>query len=273
MQHRFNQLLILFRKSKSDKKNRTLAVTKIIGLVNLLLLSHKENVLEIGCAGGSITRNILLPYIKDYLKTLVAVDKSENMIKYAKETNDSEHIDFQVMNATNKEEIAKRKDEFDHIFSLFVAHWIPDNRNFISGLYAMLKPKGQIFVTVIAETAVHKAFAKQAIEGKWSKYIPNEPVLVDYTKSPTKYFANLVRDVGFNVEFCEAEKEHIIIKQFPDVIRVILHFNRFTDRIPLHLQEAYFQDHLRLCYEQGGYLGGSDDYDLPVTSMLCVASK
>ncbi|GJQ69611.1 hypothetical protein Trydic_g2820, partial [Trypoxylus dichotomus] len=78
---------------------------------------------------------------------------------------------------------------------------------------------------------------------------------------------------GFNVEFCEAERDHVIIKQFPDFIKVILHLNRFTDRIPSHLQEAYFQDHLRLCYEQGGYLGGSDDYNLPITSMLCVASK
>ncbi|GJQ88680.1 hypothetical protein Trydic_g5976, partial [Trypoxylus dichotomus] len=101
----------------------------------------------------------------------------------------------------------------------------------------MLKSKGQIFARVIVDSAMHKAFIKQATEGKWSKYIPNEPIMVDYTENPTTYFANLVRDAGFTVEFCEAEREHIIIKHFPDFIKVILHFNRFTNRIPSHLQE------------------------------------
>ncbi|GJQ73207.1 putative juvenile hormone acid methyltransferase, partial [Trypoxylus dichotomus] len=151
---------------------------------------------------------------------------------------------FQVMDAVNQEEISRRRNQFDHIFSIYTAHWIPDNRTFISGLHTMLKSKGQIFIIIATDTAMHRAFAKQAIEGKWSKYIPDEPIFADYTEKPTTYFANLARDVGFNVEFCEAERDHVIIKQFPDLIRVMLHLNRFTDRIPSHLQEAYFQDHL-----------------------------
>ncbi|GJQ70709.1 putative juvenile hormone acid methyltransferase, partial [Trypoxylus dichotomus] len=131
------------------------------------------------------------------------------MIKYAKSTNKSEGIDFQVMDAGNQEEISRRKNQYDHIFSFFSANWIPDNRAFTSGLHTMLKSKGQIFVIISTDTAMHKAFAKQAIEGKWSKYIPDEPIMVDYTENPTTYFANLVRDAGFNVEFCEAERDHV----------------------------------------------------------------
>lgn len=90
--------------------------------------NYKENVLEVGCADGSITRDIIYPHIKDHTAKFLAVDKSEEMIEFAKQDNRNLKIDYQVMDAMDPVQVERKKGQFDHIFSLLVAHWIPDNR-------------------------------------------------------------------------------------------------------------------------------------------------
>lgn len=89
---------------------------------------YKETILEVGCAEGSVTKELLFPFVKNHVKKLVAIDKLDDMISCAKKANTIAEIDFQVMDAMDGESVTKKANQFDHIFSTMVAHWITDNK-------------------------------------------------------------------------------------------------------------------------------------------------
>lgn len=90
--------------------------------------SCQEDVLEVGCATGLITRTVLYPYIEDRVRKLVAVDKHQSMIDFAKDRNQFGKIEYRKVNVMKQVEVQKMKGKFGHIFVPLVAHWIPDNR-------------------------------------------------------------------------------------------------------------------------------------------------
>lgn len=89
---------------------------------------YKENVLDIGCGDGSVTREVLYPYLEDHLEKLMAVDLSEEMISYAKENNDLDRITYKPVDLDNEEDVRNLGMKFDHIFSFYCIHWIADQR-------------------------------------------------------------------------------------------------------------------------------------------------
>ncbi|GJQ66750.1 putative juvenile hormone acid methyltransferase [Trypoxylus dichotomus] len=235
---------------------------------------YKEIVMEVGCAEGSVTKDILFPYIKNHMQKLVAIDKLNEMINCAKEGNVPKEIDFVVMDIMDKESVKKKLNQFDHIFSTLIAHWIPDNRSYLSNLYHMLKFGGQIFHTQLTnKQVVRSSFEKQFQEGKWTKYVPNEPVFADYTNEPVKYVQNLFCEVGFNVQFCQMKEEISIIENFGDFIRPLLHIYQHLDRIPNEKREDFFQYHINNCREICIYKGEPDVYEMHYQTIICVASK
>ncbi|KRT84896.1 methyltransferase, partial [Oryctes borbonicus] len=167
--------------------------------------NYKEHVLEVGCGEGSITKNILFSHIKDRVHKLVAVDKLDAMIVLAKKESQEEEIEYQILDIMDERRIEKMQSQFEHIFSFFVAHLIPDNRAFFNGLWKMLKPGGQVFVTMFSDHCFKRSFYRQSKEDKWAKYIQPETIFTDYTDKPDEYLRGLLTDVGFQVDICKVE--------------------------------------------------------------------
>lgn len=88
----------------------------------------KSKILEIGCAEGSITRNVLFPFVEEHAEKLVAIDLLDDMIISAKKTNNFEQIVFKTGDIMDRKFIEETRGEFDFIFSLFTAQLIPDTR-------------------------------------------------------------------------------------------------------------------------------------------------
>lgn len=99
-------------------------------------------------------------------------------------------------------------------------------RSLIKRFYDILNPGGQIFITTLADTSIHKTFKKHIVEGTWSKYLPNTSGFTDYSENPTKFMKDLLEQTGFNVELCITEKrtgpfddfkgkyKHVLLKLF-----------------------------------------------------------
>lgn len=90
--------------------------------------NYKQNILEVGCANGFVTRKATYPYVRDHLDKLLAIDIDEVFIEAAREDNDIDQIEFCQMDVMNEKKVAEMKGRFHKIFVPLVAHLIPDNR-------------------------------------------------------------------------------------------------------------------------------------------------
>ncbi|GJQ66754.1 putative juvenile hormone acid methyltransferase [Trypoxylus dichotomus] len=169
--------------------------------------NYKEDILEVGCADGSITKNILFPCIKEHVHKLLATDKLADMIDFAEKTNYLEEIDYQILDVMNPKSVEKLHNRFDHIFSFIVAQIIPDNSGFFTALHKMLKPGGQIFTTMFSDNCIKRSIYRQAKEEKWAKYIKPDLIFADYTDNPDQYLRKLLEDIGFQVDVCHVKSK------------------------------------------------------------------
>ncbi|GJQ87695.1 putative juvenile hormone acid methyltransferase [Trypoxylus dichotomus] len=173
--------------------------------------AEKETVLEIGCGDGFITREILYKRYGDHIKKLIAIDKLDSMIEYAKSFNKNESIDFVTMDIKDQNSIEKMKGCFDHIFTFYTIHWITDSRSLMRNFYDILKPSGQVFISIMVNSAVHESFRRLSKKGVWCKYVPVEQIFADYTNDPVKYVTTIMQDAGFKVVLCTRVKDSGIV--------------------------------------------------------------
>lgn len=90
--------------------------------------SYKENILDVGCGDGSVTTEVLYPYLEGHVERLEAIDLSEEMIRYAKTNNKLENVSYRTVDVNNDEDVRSLSMKFDHIFSFYCIHWILDQK-------------------------------------------------------------------------------------------------------------------------------------------------
>lgn len=232
---------------------------------------YKENILEVGCGEGSVTAKVLYPYIKNHTQRLLATDKLEEMVTFAKQHNKMNRVDYQVMDIMNEQQVKALQNQFDHIFSLFLSHWIPDTRTMLSGFHQMLKMHGQILVIGFIDSYLNQCVEKLKKESKWRKYISANEIFANYTQYPKQYLENLLQELGFNVDVYDSEKTMLRKKNLIDTIRATMHF--YPEKIPAELEESYIQDFLKCCHEMFQYIEEPDTYEVPYETMILIATK
>ncbi|KRT82458.1 methyltransferase, partial [Oryctes borbonicus] len=215
--------------------------------------SNEETMLDIGCAEGSVTKRILYPYVENHLGKLFGIDKDENMIEFAKKYNQIDKIKYDVMDVMNNDYVKQKENQFDHIFSIVVAQWIPDNKTFFTHIREMLKTNGQIFVITLTNNFLKVSYSKQFKEQKWNKFVPPQQIFAEYSSNPEKYLRNLLEDVGFEVNLCIQEEIYLTVENIRDFIKALISMSGCIDYIPKELQDEYIQDHVKNCIEQSTY--------------------
>jgi len=124
--------------------DRSLAIAKEI--IKLVPLDKDMRALEYG-AGTGITSFVL----KDYLKEIVLMDNSVEMVRV---TNDkiksSKARNLKALNF-NLETDEYKDDKFDLIFTQMVLHHINDTDNIIKKFYRLLKPESFLVIADLYE--------------------------------------------------------------------------------------------------------------------------
>ena len=107
-------------------------------MIDKLALNGNERVLDIGCGNAKVTSEIALLVPNG---VVVGIDKSEDMICFARDTFTSEkwpNLSFMVMDACD----LLFEGEFDYVFSNATLHWIIDHRPVLQGIAKALSPGG-----------------------------------------------------------------------------------------------------------------------------------
>lgn len=88
----------------------------------------EEMIVDLGCGSGDVTKDVILRS-SPKIKGIVGVDISSDMLKFARDQNSHEQIEYKHLNLATKHKIDQNlRGKFDHAFSFHVFHWIKDQK-------------------------------------------------------------------------------------------------------------------------------------------------
>ena len=106
-----------------------------LDLINLLAPKPGEKVLDLGCGIGDLTK-ILAQHVAP--GQVVAIDPDEKRIKVAKKEQAADNIKYLIGGSDNMP-----GENYDIIYSNYVLHWIPNNKDIFGPIARLLKKGGR----------------------------------------------------------------------------------------------------------------------------------
>lgn len=170
-------------------------------LLKLLEIKNNDDVLDIGCGAGNLTRKI-----REITKgKIVGIDLSGGMIQEAIDKNRNLKIYFEIKGAEHMD----YQDSFDVIFCNSVMMWFKEPQRAIKNCYTALRKGGGIGVQAPAKRVYCPNFINAI---KTVKEKPRTKDIFARYKSPWFFletsdeYKNLFEEVGFKVVFSKIEE-------------------------------------------------------------------
>lgn len=206
-------------------------------LILKLSLKGSERVLDIGCGDGKITAEISMQLSNG---SVVGVDKSEEMIHFARENFPSErfpNLIFKVMDAKN----LGFNGEFDVVFSNASLHWVIDQLSVLKGIKKSLRPSGKILLQMGGRGNVDRALeiVETMIKSrKWNRYFTNSSFPYGFY-GPEEY-KTWLECTGLKARRIELIPKDMILKGKEGITAFVRTTGLgYTRRIPERLHEEF----------------------------------
>lgn len=173
-------------------------------MIKDLYLEVKDNILDLGCGDGVLTKNLS---IKVPMGRVIAIDASERMIDTAKKMKGS-NLQFRLMNINEM----KFKERFDLIFSNEALHYVKDHKKLLENCNEILNYKGKIrfsfagdgnchnLYEVVKEIMSEKKYSTHFENFEWPWYMPS---IKDY--KDLIYKTKNFKDIEI---YCENEEKY-----------------------------------------------------------------
>jgi ubiquinone/menaquinone biosynthesis C-methylase UbiE len=170
-------------------------------LLKLLEIRNTDNVIDLGCGVGNLTRKL-----RELTNgRIVGVDPAEGMIKEAIEKNKGQDIIFEIKRAEKMD----YKDCFDVIFCNSAFQWFKNPQKAVRNCYAALRKGGRFGMQAPAKKEYSPNFIKAVTKVEEN---PRTGDIFMHFKNPwffldtSEQYKNLFEKVGFKVIFSKIEK-------------------------------------------------------------------
>ncbi|KAK8762952.1 hypothetical protein V5799_034439 [Amblyomma americanum] len=133
--------------------------------------SEEQQFLDIGCAVGDFTRDVLLPRSSPCWR-IVGTDVSRTMIEYAERYYGHPRITYDVLDvARDVGPFVECYGRFDRVYSFFCLHWIRDQIGALRNVHHLMKPEGECLLQFCARTPVYQLWRDFAAMDRWKNHI------------------------------------------------------------------------------------------------------
>lgn len=130
----------------------------------------EQQFIEIGCGPGGFTLKNVFPSLPP-CRRLVAVDKSEDMVKLASEKYSHPKIEYLQLDILGDvDKFVKEQGQFQRLYSFQVLHWIRDQRLVMQNFEKLLAPGGECLLLFMRGLVFCELFEKMMRTPRWSKY-------------------------------------------------------------------------------------------------------
>jgi len=207
-----------------------------------------DAVLDIGCAGGDITNDLILPLLPKTFSRLVGVDFNENMVQFANENYAKFKVSFERLDISGDiSEFSKVHDQFDHVISFLCLHLIPDQNVAMRNISKLLKPSGDCLLYIISE---HRLFDMYYhLYGKWKKFLPTVDNFISpyyHRVNPVEMLTSFLKNNGFQSPTVEIVKETLRYDDLDLYKAASRSVIPFISRIPSEFQDEFMDDFVQL---------------------------
>nr|XP_022903343.1 juvenile hormone acid O-methyltransferase-like [Onthophagus taurus] len=222
---------------------------------NSLLENYKDHfkwfdneiMLNIGCSDGRVTKQSLYPFVMPHLEHLIGADISQHAIDVANKIYGTSTLSFEVMDIIDSEQCEKNLEKFHHIFAFYLFHLLPRPDLWSVNIYKMLKPKGQLFTSIIVDprNIVNICMADQQNDETkpWSQYIKNLPDLfIDFGPNPKETISDILTKAGFIIDVMDVQSVSFSFPEDQLLRNTLVGANHFLNHIPKELHDQYIKD-------------------------------
>lgn len=160
-----------------------------------------DNLLDIGCGPGNVTRDILLSIMPPNFSHIMGVDCSEKILHYAQTHYSHPKISYKYLDIGYDGNVRKFIfEKFNHIVSFNCLHWVPDIEKAFKNVFDLLQPNGDCLLAIVYKGQKCQIFYDLSRTDKWSKYFQNEkrflPILF-HSEDPVGLCEKAMKRVGF----------------------------------------------------------------------------
>ncbi|CAN8031043.1 unnamed protein product [Ixodes persulcatus] len=172
--------------------------------------TEDQQFLDLGCGPGNITRDVLLPQCPP-CRRLVAVDSSEDMLKYARERFSHPKICYDTLDIVPDDlsDFVGRYGLFDRVYALHLLNWLKDQEQALKNIATLMRPGGEALFIFTASTPQMRFRKKLAGMPRWSKYAKIcencTPPTVDLSgkEAFVSYITGILKNANLTLSMCE----------------------------------------------------------------------
>jgi juvenile hormone acid methyltransferase len=152
-----------------------------------------------------ILSDILIPKLPPNFKRLTCVDVCQDMLLYARDRCNNSKLEFVLLDigSTLPESFHQ---QFDHIFSFYCLHWVPEQKQAMGNLFDMLRPGGAMLLSLAPNHWIFDIHEKMAESTKWRRYmddIQTYSLPYRHCANPAKKMERHLKESGFTEYVCE----------------------------------------------------------------------
>nr|XP_015834941.1 PREDICTED: methyltransferase 2 isoform X2 [Tribolium castaneum] len=192
--------------------------------IKLVRFKDKIKVLDVGCADGGLTSEILVPNLPPDFDEIIGMDISPKMVTYAREKlKANAKFSFVQFDITSEQIPEKFYEYFDNIFSFYSFNWISEHN--------------QVF----------DVYETMSQSEKWAPFVKNvrETVsLYHFIDQPQPKLNNFLKSAGFDCHLCTLEEKCYTFENLAHFWEWAVSINPFYKKIPENKLQSYQEDYL-----------------------------